>query len=819
MKTIKWRGLFLLTIFLVVFSFPSYAYFHHESPIEWQEYSQETFDKAERENKPVFMLITAIWCYWCHVYRDESLHNPLIYEYLNDNYVNVFVDADKRQDLTRQYLAGGWPTTAIFSPKGAKITAFTGHRPKENLRENLEKVVEFVKTNNLEPAEKEGKSTGIRFSPTRNDLQTLLNDFPNIAFAGFDSEFGGYGSGQKFPRAVLQDFILEIYERTKERMWLDLVTKTLDNMHYEEFVDDYSKEVEERVFRGIYDPVDGGFFRYATTRDWTGPHYEKMLFIQARLIKSYLHAYDITKNEKYKEIALNSLQYIENNLYDKNGGFYGSQDAGHEVYYRLRPEERTKDKAPIIDFTKYSEWNGEMILTMFYAANVLDDDSYREMATNTLNFFQDSMISDDGVLHYFDRDEGKGLLNGQLIDNAWMAQAFIEGYKETQDAKYLRTATDIVEYSLNRLYDKNVGGFYERNSTNTDLYLKKELFLDSKPFNGNVIMANALVKLYDITKNEEYLKKSLETIGQFLGKSVEIDNLPYTLRSVFYILENDIDIDKFATREEFTLSTENLGKLNFFNKPILLLNLIAIIAGLLSFLSPCTLPILPAYFAYTFRSKRKKITAATIAFFAGLALTFSIMGMTATFIGTFLRENVLAISRVAGLLILIFGILILFGKGFPGLKIRSKPSKGFFGSFGLGITFAIAWTPCIGPILTAILILAATANTVLIGGTLLFLYAVGLAVPLILISVFFDKLDKKSRFWRILEGKEIKLRIGKKELKFHTTNIVSGLLFILLGILMMGGILYTFNRYVIESKLQVLLFNLEDKIITWLGRF
>jgi thioredoxin-related protein len=90
----------LLLILLLLQAVPVATYFHHESPIKWHEYNQETFELAEKENKPVFMLITASWCYWCHVYRDETLHQPEIYSYINENFVPVFVDADKRQDLT-----------------------------------------------------------------------------------------------------------------------------------------------------------------------------------------------------------------------------------------------------------------------------------------------------------------------------------------------------------------------------------------------------------------------------------------------------------------------------------------------------------------------------------------------------------------------------------------------------------------------------------------------------------------------------------------------------------------------------------------------
>ena len=132
---------FLLMLLLPVQAF---AYYHETSPIEWKEYSQTSFDLAEKENKPVFMLITAIWCYWCHVFRDETLHDPEVVSYINSIFIPVFVDADKRQDLTRQYLAGGWPSTVIFSPNGKEVSRINGHIKKNDLMTYLAKVDNFL---------------------------------------------------------------------------------------------------------------------------------------------------------------------------------------------------------------------------------------------------------------------------------------------------------------------------------------------------------------------------------------------------------------------------------------------------------------------------------------------------------------------------------------------------------------------------------------------------------------------------------------------------------------------------------------------------
>lgn len=248
---------------------------------------------------------------------------------------------------------------------------------------------------------------------------------------------------------------------------------------------------------------------------------------------------------------------------------------------------------------------------------------------------------------------------------------------------------------------------------------------------------------------------------------------------------------------------------------ILALILISFAAGLFSFLSPCTLPILPAYFAITAQTDRKRITLMSIAFFIGLATVFVIMGASASFLGQLLRDYIFSLTKICGALVVVFGIMTLFGKGFSGANFSQKPGSSFIGFFLFGATFALGWTPCVGPILSGILILAASDKTILEGMTLLFSYAVGLGFPLIAISAFFGQLDKNNLFWRILRGKGWYVNIGEHAVLLHTTNIFSGLLLILLGfVLAMGYMTYVNNLIPIE--IQIWFSQYEEKILHWL---
>jgi cytochrome c-type biogenesis protein len=226
----------------------------------------------------------------------------------------------------------------------------------------------------------------------------------------------------------------------------------------------------------------------------------------------------------------------------------------------------------------------------------------------------------------------------------------------------------------------------------------------------------------------------------------------------------------------------------------------AFLSGLLSFISPCSLPILPAYFAYTFKSSQKNIVLMTITFFLGLATTMTLAGASVTAVGGVLSQNIGVLSFIGGLLIVVFGVLSIFGKGAAGVQFQDSPARTLGGSFIYGATFAIGWTACIGPILGAILTLLATQGTGILQGALLsFVYSLGLGLPLIVISAFFSKLGHGSRFWNFIRGRMITLHILGQNLEFHSTGLISGLLLIIMGILLMTGTLNQLIQFGLNS--------------------
>ena len=313
------------------------------------------------------------------------------------------------------------------------------------------------------------------------------------------------------------------------------------------------------------------------------------------------------------------------------------------------------------------------------------------------------------------------------------------------------------------------------------------------------------------------------------------------------------------------------------NQPFLALAVLAFAGGLLSFLSPCTLPILPAYFAFAFQSGRRQIAINTVVFMLGLAGMFALLGASASVLGRLLLQNQQLLLLFGGSLVLIFGVMSLLGRGFTGMSQSTDAAidnRSLWGSFIFGITFAVGWSSCVGPILGAVLTLAAQTASVGSGAMLLFIYALGLGLPLIIVSTFFGRASRDSTLWRVMRGKGWdvnvhmvligliwafaiwRILVAAAEYAFrsfdflagqqfttvhefglllialagatlwvftipgdhhtilhlHSTQAISGILFILLGLLLLSSRLATFNSLV-PPDLAIWFADLEDKII------
>lgn len=246
--------------------------------------------------------------------------------------------------------------------------------------------------------------------------------------------------------------------------------------------------------------------------------------------------------------------------------------------------------------------------------------------------------------------------------------------------------------------------------------------------------------------------------------------------------------------------------MNFF-----LFSFIAYIAGILTFLAPCTLPIIPIYLSIALQQKFRSLTKHTLLLGSGMALVFIILGVFAGSIGSFVTLHKEIFTFIAGLLFIILGVLMLFGITFDAVLPKQK-SFTPLATILYGALMGLAWTGCVGPVLGGILVLAASTGTIVIGGFLLFIYAVGLFTPLLILSIISDYTGKVPRVWKWLHGRIIKLRFGSHYFEMHTTNMVGGLILLVLGVLFLLNGEFSFATFLGSSPQWAL--NFEDYLRT-----
>ena len=319
---------------------------HAQNPVDWYPWGNDAFNRAKNEDKPILLSVGYSACHWCHVMESESFENLAIAEIMNEKFVCIKVDREERPDVDAIYMSavqamtgqGGWPMTVFLTPDGEPFFGGTYFPPQDRgglpaFPRVLEVMADTYRDKRSEVLETSQKLIShIRgISPKDNDLEILESKIIDTAFSklqdNFDNKYGGFGLQPKFPQPMIYEFLLKYYIKTGLPEALGMVEVTLNNM----------------AAGGIYDHLRGGFHRYSTDTYWLVPHFEKMLYDNALLIRLYLHAYQVTGNNTYRVVVEETLDYVIAEMTDKSGGFFSSQDADTEgeegKYFVWRPEE------------------------------------------------------------------------------------------------------------------------------------------------------------------------------------------------------------------------------------------------------------------------------------------------------------------------------------------------------------------------------------------------------------------------------------------------------------------------------------------------
>ncbi|MGD8499506.1 MAG: thioredoxin domain-containing protein [Phycisphaerales bacterium] len=480
---------------------------HAHNPVDWYPWGTEAFERAQKEDKPIFLSIGYSTCHWCHVMEHESFESEQIAKIMNEHFVSIKVDREQRPDVDQIYMnavvmmtgSGGWPLSIFLTLEGKPFFGGTYFPPKDIYgRPSFERVLlsiaEAWKNKRRELVNSAGRLSELLQSPSAPaEKEKLSPEILKTAFDHFRHTFdavnGGFGAAPKFPQPTNLSMLLCYWHRTAETEALHMVEETLDAM----------------ARGGIYDHIGGGFHRYATDARWLVPHFEKMLYDQALLSKVYLQAYQITKKQRYASTAREVFDYVLRDMTDGDGGFYSAEDADSEgeegTFYLWDPEQIAhildKDQARlsnarygITDRGNFEK--GKSILHITASTKQLEEEFQKDQATieNALSSARAKLFEERSKRIRPHRDD--------KVITAWnglMISSLAYGGTVLDEHKYIEAAKRSAEFMLSTLHKNGRLMRYYR-----DGQVVEHAFLDDYAF-----MTMGLLDLYEATFDTKWL--------------------------------------------------------------------------------------------------------------------------------------------------------------------------------------------------------------------------------------------------------------------------------------------------------------------------
>ena len=511
---------------------------HAGNPVDWYPWGDEALARAREEDKPILLSVGYAACHWCHVMEHESFEDGATAALMNEHFVSVKVDREERPDIDSVYMDavvsltghGGWPMTVFLTPAGAPFFGGTYYPPEPrhglpSFRQLLQAIADAWRERRPDIERDAGAITEqLRRTaePSREPLtSSLLTDAVRGLRQQFDPEWGGFGPAPKFPPASVLEFLLRRGE-------LELATKTLDAM----------------AAGGMYDLVGGGFHRYSVDRQWLVPHFEKMLYDNALLVPVYLHGWLVTGNERYREIATETLDYMLRELALEEGGFASAEDADTDgvegltytwteeddvpdellhpfehgrliIRGALDPElrarlfeERERRRKPLRDDKAIASWNGLALAALAEAGRRLGRDDYLDAARSLGEFLLGPLSTAEGRLYRSWR-AGQAKHAGVLEDYADVANGLYELHVATGELRWLEESRRLAVLAVDLFGDPADGGFFLTPRDGEELVARKKDFDDHPTPSGNSMLAYVLLRLCRLWGDEELERQAV----------------------------------------------------------------------------------------------------------------------------------------------------------------------------------------------------------------------------------------------------------------------------------------------------------------------
>ena len=492
---------------------------HAHNPVEWLPWGDVAFEKARREDKPIFLSIGYSTCHWCHVMAHESFEDPATAEVLNRDFVPIKVDREERPDVDRIYMlfvqassgSGGWPMSVWLTPDLKPFFGGTYFPPdsrygRPGFRDVLEHLArawkqerERVESSSESVAEQLRSITASAKTGAAPDLDLFGSAYWQFR-GSFDARWGGFGTAPKFPRPAVLSYLLRYFAIENNSEALDMVAQTLRGM----------------ARGGMHDHLGGGFHRYSVDERWFVPHFEKMLYDQAQLAISYLEAFQATGEKVLADTAQAVFRYVTRDLADSEGGFYSAEDAdspdpenpshsGEGAFYIWKKSEiesllGTDAAGPFCDYygveaggnvdqDPQGEFTGRNILYQAKSPGVEPRPDIQECSSKLL-----AARAKRPHPHLDNK-----VLTGW---NGLMISAFAKGFTVLGDRQYLDAAERAASFLLTRMYDPQSGKLLRRYSGGESAI---PAFLDDYAF-----FAQGLLDLFEAASKPQYLDSAVD---------------------------------------------------------------------------------------------------------------------------------------------------------------------------------------------------------------------------------------------------------------------------------------------------------------------
>ncbi len=551
---------------------------HAHNPVNWEEWTPEVLEKAKKEDKPILVSIGYSSCHWCHVMEKESFEDTAVAHLMNENFINIKVDREERPDVDQIYmdavqsmgLNGGWPLNVFLTPdqkpfyggtyfpnKGWKnlLSSITEafQEKRDQIDESAEKFTESLRQKESEKYKLEGDN----YKLTPDEIDTIYTKLQSK----FDSVDGGIKKSPKFPMPAVWQLLATYSHLSQNQKGLDHLLFTLEKI----------------ANGGIYDHIGGGFARYSTDEEWHVPHFEKMLYDNGQLLSLYANGYKLSQKAQFKEVIIETAQWLQREMMDRSGGFYAALDADSEgeegkfyVWTYEEIEQLTGQDSKLIttyfDIRKSGNWEGKNVPRLVTPRekiakkfNLTSEDlsatikTFKEKALAerekrvrpgldskiiagwnglTLSGLSEAYqaLNEPLLLEMAQKNAAfmknklvkKGKLKrfpdkdmeGFLEDYAAVIKGFIDYYETTFDWDYLELAYELIQRVDEAFYDESEKLYFFTSNHSQDLIARKKELFDNVIPSSNSLMAWNLIHLGTHFYDEPLIKRGKAMIAQ-----------------------------------------------------------------------------------------------------------------------------------------------------------------------------------------------------------------------------------------------------------------------------------------------------------------